>query len=77
MRNLSTGELEMHGGPYGPDGANIAVGDVGGYQPARTALEFALRSGRESVEVTVTLATLRFPDRGTVRVTAQAIVRGT
>jgi hypothetical protein len=75
VRNLSPGELQMRGGPYAPEGANIAIGTVDGYQPARTALEFALHSAGEAVEVTVTLATLHFAERGTVQVTAQAIIR--
>jgi hypothetical protein len=71
VRNFTKDELRMSGGPYGPDGANVVVGEASAYAPARTALEFSIGT----VEVSVTMATLRFADRGTVRVSAQAIVR--
>jgi hypothetical protein len=71
VRNFTEDELRMNGGPYGPDGANVVLGQASAYAPARTALEFSIGS----VDVSVTIGTLRFADRGTVRVSAQAIVR--
>ncbi|HUO72013.1 MAG TPA: hypothetical protein VMU39_14685 [Solirubrobacteraceae bacterium] len=75
VRNLSTGQLEMTGGAYGPDGGHVILGEAAAYEPARTAIEFTLGQPDDRVEVSVTLATLRFADRGTIRVSAQAIVR--
>ena len=75
VRNFSPGELRMRGGVYGPEGANIVVGEAAAYEPARAAIEFTLGRPGDQVDVTVTLGTLRFADRGTVQVTAQAIVR--
>ena len=75
VRNFSTGELRMTSGPYGPEGANVIVGEAAGLEPARTAIEFTLGDPGDQVDVSVTLATLRFADRGTVRVSAQAIIR--
>ena len=75
VRNFSTGELRMTGGAYGPEGANIILGGAAGLEPARTAIEFTLGDPGDQVEVSVTLATLRFADRGTVRISAQAIIR--
>ncbi|MGZ6617487.1 MAG: hypothetical protein ACXVFQ_24060 [Solirubrobacteraceae bacterium] len=73
VRNFTSDELTMSGGVYGPEGANVIVGEATAYQPSRAAVEFAIGS----VQASVTLGTLRFADRGTVRVSAQAIVRQT
>ena len=75
VRNLSSGELAMEGGPASDAGGSIAFGDAAAYQPGRSSLEFALGSGADRVEVSVVIGTLRFAERGTVRVSAQAIVR--
>jgi hypothetical protein len=75
VRNLSSGELRMRGGAYGPDGANIVEGEASAFEPARAAVEFTLASGGDQVEVSVTVGTLRFADRGTLKVSAQAIIK--
>ncbi len=71
VRNFTADELQMRGGVYGAEGENVVLGEASAYEPARAALEFSIGS----VEVSVTLGTLRFADRGTVKVSAQAIVR--
>jgi hypothetical protein len=75
VRNFTNAPLRMTGGAYGPDGANVVIGEAAAYEPARAAVEFTLGDADDSAEVTVTLATLSFAERGTVKVSAQAIVR--
>jgi hypothetical protein len=75
VRNLSPGKLETRGPATSPAGLSLGFGDVQEYQPGRVELEFALGTGSDRVTVTGVIATLRFNDRGTVRVTGQAIVR--
>jgi hypothetical protein len=75
VRNLSAGELRMHGGACGPDGGNVAQGEAVAYEPGRAAVAFTIGSPPDAVSAEVTLGTLRFAERGTVRVSAQAIVR--
>jgi hypothetical protein len=79
VRNLSSA-LDMHvpaaaGGGYAAP-AGVLLGEVAAYLPSRTAQDFELGEGEDRVGVAVTIATLRFPERGTVQVTAQALVRG-
>ena len=69
-------DLVLRGeGSGGYSGASYAFGDVSAYEPTRTELHFKLGTGGDTVSVDVLLATLRFPERGIMRVTAQAIVR--
>jgi hypothetical protein len=75
VRNLSSSPLKLQGGVYGPPGENIAVGEAAAYEPGRAAIEFTLGSGLDRVDVSVTIGTLRFAERGTTKVSAQAIVR--
>lgn len=75
VRNFSSGQVQMQGGAYGPPGANVILGEAAAYEPARAAIEFTLGAGEDCVEVSVTLATLQFAERGTIKVSAQAIVR--
>jgi hypothetical protein len=75
IRNLSPGELRTGDGSGGYSGVSYAFGDVSAFEPSRTELHFTLGAGADTVTVDVLLATLRFPDRGALRVTAQAIVR--
>lgn len=75
IRNLSSGELETRGPATAPGGLSIGFGEVEAYHPGRVEFEFALGSGSDRVEVKGLIATLRFHERGTIRVTAQAIVR--
>ncbi len=77
VRNFSPGELRMTSGPYGPEGANIILAAAAALEPARTGIEFTLGDPGDQVEVSVTIATLRFAERGTIRVSAQAIIRQT
>ncbi len=56
-------------------GDHFVAGEIAGYEPARSDMEFALGAGADKVAVKVLLAMLRYPQRGTVRVTAQAFVR--
>jgi hypothetical protein len=74
VRNLSAGALEMEGGAQSDQGANIALGDACAYEPARSSIAFVLGSGHDRVEARVLIGTLRVPHRGTIRITAQAIV---
>jgi hypothetical protein len=71
LRNFTTDELTMSGGVYGPEGANVILGEASAYEPSRVAVEFSIGS----VDASITLGTLRYTDRGTIRVSAQAIVR--
>jgi hypothetical protein len=75
IRNLSPGELRMRGGAYGPEGANVVQGDAAAYEPARAAVEFTLGSPGDRVDVSVTIGTLQRAERGTIRVSAQAILK--
>lgn len=75
VRNLSGAELEFEDGLHGEAEPHLAVGDVAPYQPGQGRVRFALGSGDDRVAVDVTVGVLRFPDRGTVRITAQAVIR--
>lgn len=59
----------------GPGGGGLAFGEVAAYEPGRVEFEFALGQGSDRVSVEGLIATLRFKDRGTIRLTGQAIVR--
>jgi hypothetical protein len=73
VRNLSAGDLALDTTSQPPE--SYGFGEVAVYEPGVTSLAFALGSGRDRVSVNATITTLRFAARGTVRVTAQAIVR--
>src|SRR5262249_12710160 len=75
VRNFSGGELRMRGGAYGPEGANLILGEAAAYEPARAGVEFTLGSAGDQVAVSGTVGTLRVADRGTIRVSAQAILK--
>jgi hypothetical protein len=75
VRNLSSGELELQRAAGTDTGANIVIGDAPAYQPGRSGIEFALGSGADRVGVKVVIGTLRFAQRGTIRISSQAIVR--
>jgi hypothetical protein len=76
VRNLSPGKLETRGPATSPGGLSLGFGEVREYEPGRVEFEFALGSaGDDRIAVTGLIATLRFKDRGKVRVTGQAIVR--
>jgi hypothetical protein len=75
VRNLSTGQLEMHGPASDQHGVSVGFGSVEAYEPGRVEFAFALGAGRDRVEIDGVIATLRYKDRGTARVTGQAVVR--
>jgi hypothetical protein len=81
VRNLSSGPVEMQsgtggtGGTGGAAGQSISFGEVSAYQPGRADLGFTIGPGDDRLLVKVTLATVRFVERGTVRVSGQAVVR--
>jgi hypothetical protein len=75
LRNLSSGAIEMHTSLGTVVGENISLGDAASYQPGRAELGFTIGKGEDAVWVKATIATLRFFERGTMRVSAQAIIR--
>jgi hypothetical protein len=75
VRNLTEWPLELHGDAGRLGGTTTTFGEVGGYTPGRADLGFSLGSGDDLLMTRVTIATLRFADRGTIRVSAQAVVR--
>jgi hypothetical protein len=74
VRNLTSSELAFRP-DVGGEGGTVTVGDAAAYAPGRADLGFTLGSGQDCVMTKVTIGTLRFADRGTIRVSAQAIVR--
>jgi hypothetical protein len=74
VRNLTDGPLDIHGG-VGESGGTVTLGDAAAYAPGRADLGFTLGAGDERVMAKVVISTLRFADRGTIRVSAQGIVR--
>lgn len=75
VRNLTDGELELHGEVGQPGVAVTTLGLAARYAPGRAGLRFAVGPPDARVVTEVTIATLRFPDQGVIRATAQAIVR--
>jgi hypothetical protein len=75
VRNLSPGEAQMSDSPGGAPGISIGAGEIAAYEPGHAGISFALGEGVDRVAVETTIATLRFAERGTIRVTAQAIIR--
>lgn len=75
VRNLSTGELAIDAPAGAEVGDNVAFGEAAAYQPGTGGVDFALGSGDDRVKVRIRVATLHLAERGTVRVTAQAVVR--
>lgn len=76
VRNLTDGELALHGEVGQPRVTITTLGLAARYAPGRADLRFAVGIPEARVVTEVTIATLRFPDRGVIRATAQAIVRG-
>lgn len=77
VRNLTSGELELHGEVGQPRVATTTLGLAGRYAPGRADLRFAVGAEDARVFTEVTIATLRFAERGVIRVSAQGIVRRT
>jgi hypothetical protein len=75
VRNFSAGELASGHLPGAGAGISLGFGEVAAYEPGRTEIGFALGTGEDRVAVGGTIGTLRPPGRGTVRVSAQLIVR--
>jgi hypothetical protein len=75
IRNLTDRPLEIRGEAGAPAGPTSTWGDAASYSPGRADLGFSLGAGDDLVEAKVTIGTLRFAERGTIRVSAQAIVR--
>lgn len=75
VRNLSSGRLEMTGEAFDDSVGSLVIGEAAGYAPVQTSLEFALGSGTDRVEAKVLIGILHFAERGSVRVTGQAVVR--
>jgi hypothetical protein len=73
LRNLSSGPVDIE--RASGEGETIVLGEAASYQPGRAGLHFTVGEPGDRVEVEVTLATLRFEQRGTVRISSQAIVR--
>jgi hypothetical protein len=75
VRNLSSGPLQIASaaGTAGPRA--YGLGEISAYEPGHASVQFALGDAGDRVTVTATMGTLRLKQRGTVRVTAQAIVR--
>ena len=74
VRNLTDWPLDIHGDAGELTGATTAFGEIARYAPGRADLGFSLGSGRDLLTARVTIATLRFAERGTIRVSAQAVV---
>jgi hypothetical protein len=75
VRNLSGAEIQAMGDRSGYGEASFLLGGAAEYQPAKFQSEFALGSGGDRVAVKIVIGTLRFAERGTARITAQAIIR--
>ncbi len=75
VRNLSAAELDLEGGKGGDLGVALDFGDAAVYEPRRSAMALRLGRGEDQIVAVISIATLRFAHRGTVRVTAQAVVR--
>ena len=77
VRNLCSGELAVAGEVGQPRVATTTIGLAGRYAPGRADLRFAVGPEDARIVTEVTIATLRFPERGLIRVSAQGIVRPT
>jgi hypothetical protein len=75
VRNLTDLPLEIRNDAGGLHGTTSASGEAASYSPGRADLLLSLGSGEDLVKARVTIGTLRFAQRGTIRVSAQAIVR--
>lgn len=74
VRNLTDKPLDIRGG-VGESGGTVTLGDASTLAPGRADLGFTLGTGDDRVMTKVMISTLRFADRGTIRVSAQGIVR--
>jgi hypothetical protein len=77
VRNLSGEPLELGDVGKAVSVSSDVFGDAAELAPGHTQMGFALGEGEDRVEANVMLATYHVAERGTVRVSAQAIVRAT
>jgi hypothetical protein len=75
IRNLTSGELALAGEVGQPRVATTSAGLAARYAPGRADLRFSVGPEDARIVTEVTIATLRFPERGLIRVSAQGIVR--
>jgi hypothetical protein len=75
VRNLTEWRLDFSGDVGSLGGPTFAFGDVSDYAPGRADLGFTLGDGDDLLMTKVTIATLQFAERGTVKVSALGIVR--
>jgi hypothetical protein len=75
VRNLTGGDLALAGDVGQPRVATTTVGLAARYAPGRADLRFSVGPEVGRITTEVTIATLRFPERGLIRVSAQGIVR--
>jgi hypothetical protein len=75
VRTLTSGELAVAGDVGQPRVATTTIGLAARYAPGRADLRFAVGPEDARIVTEVTIATLRFPERGLIRVSAQGIVR--
>jgi hypothetical protein len=75
VRNLTSGALDLHGEVGQPRVATTTLGLAGRFAPGRADLQFAVGPAEARILTEVTIATLRFAERGVIRVSAQAGVR--
>ncbi|MGA9857486.1 MAG: hypothetical protein WBQ18_06455 [Solirubrobacteraceae bacterium] len=74
LRNHTGGRLDVAGESGAPAGT-VVLGAASAYGPGRADLGFTIGTAPDRLMVRVTIGTLRFAHRGTVRVSAQAVVR--
>lgn len=75
VRNLSSGAMETRSPLGGYPGEHLLWGEAFAYGPSHATIAFTLGERPDRVDVKADIATLHFHDRGTIRVSAQAIVR--
>jgi len=75
IRNLSGWPVDLSGDVGSLGGPTFAFGDAAQYAPGRADLGFTLGTGDDLLMAKVTIATLRFAERGIVKVSALGIVR--
>jgi hypothetical protein len=75
VRNLSAGELTLHDpvDPGRPQG--VVFAEAYALRPSGARIRFSLGTDDDVANVDARIGTLRFDDRGTVRVTVQATIR--
>lgn len=75
VRNLTAGPVQMWDVGQSEEVGSIVLGEAAALGPGRAHMGFVIGSGDDRLMVKVTLATLRFEQRGTFRISAQAVLR--